>query len=107
MPACSQGLAFAAVAQLDAWEFSLESVEARGERSFGMYQLGSLKQLFFSPTAESFGVSAQIGSGMVRGGPEVRFHEGSTRVLSGFHQGSTRVPPWFYRVLLRLRGGAH
>ena len=34
----------------------------------------------FSPTAESFGVSAQIGSGVVRGGPEVRFHEGSTRV---------------------------
>ena len=35
---------------------------------------------YFSPTAESFGVSAQIGSGVVRGGPEVRFHEGSTRV---------------------------
>ena len=34
----------------------------------------------FSPTAESFEVSAQIGSGVVRGGPEVRFHEGSTRV---------------------------
>ncbi|CAJ1366092.1 unnamed protein product [Effrenium voratum] len=28
VPACSQGLAFAAVAQLDTWEFSLESVEA-------------------------------------------------------------------------------
>ena len=40
-----------------------------------------------SPTAESFGVSAQIGSGVVRGGPEVGFHEGSTRV---FLQGSTR-----------------
>ena len=36
--------------------------------------------LSHSPTAESFGVSAQIGSGVVRGGPEVRFHEGSTKV---------------------------
>ena len=35
---------------------------------------------FFSPTAESFGVSAQIGSGVVRGGPEARFHQGSSRV---------------------------
>ena len=36
----------------------------------------------FSPIAESFGfgVSGQIGSGVVWGGPEVRFHEGSTRV---------------------------
>ena len=59
--------------------------------------------LLFSPTAESFGVSAQIGSGVVRGGPEVRFHEGSTRVppgggpgwfgvRRGFHEGSTSVP---------------
>ena len=48
--------------------------------------------LIISPTAESFGVSAQIGSGVVRGGPEVRFYEGSTRVPLGFHQGSTRVP---------------
>ena len=39
----------------------------------------------FSPRAESFGVSAQIGSGVVRGGPQVRFHEGSTRVPRGFH----------------------
>ena len=42
----------------------------------------------FSPTAESFGVSAQIGSRVVRGGPEDKvprgFHEGSTRVLGGF-----------------------
>ena len=45
---------------------------------------------FCSPTAESFGVSAQIGSGVVRGSPEVRFHEGSTRVPRGFHEGSTR-----------------
>ena len=45
---------------------------------------------FYSPTAESFGVSAQIGSGVVRG-PEVRFREGSTKVPPGFHQGSTRV----------------
>ena len=44
---------------------------------------------FFSPTAESFGVSAQIGSGVVRGGPQVRFHEGSTRVPPGFREGST------------------
>ena len=52
-------------------------------------------QLFgkgFFPTAESVGVSAQIGSGAVRGGPEVRFHKGSTRVPPGFHQGSTRAP---------------
>ena len=42
------------------------------------------------PTAESFGVSAQIGSGVVRSGPEARFHEGSTRVPPGFHQDSTR-----------------
>ena len=40
----------------------------------------------FSPTAESFGVSAQIGSGVVRGGPEVRFHEGSTRVPPNIHK---------------------
>ena len=51
--------------------------------------------LLFSPTAESFGVSAQIGSGVVRGGPEVRFHEGSTR-----------VPPRFHEVLRGLWGGA-
>ena len=48
------------------------------------------KGFHFSPTAESSGVSAQIGSGEVRGGPAVRFHEGSTRVPSGFHQGSMR-----------------
>ena len=42
----------------------------------------------FSPTAESFGVSAQIGSGVVRGGPEVKFHKGSTtRVPQGFCEG--------------------
>ena len=41
---------------------------------------------FFPPTVESFGVSAQIGSGVVRGGREVRFHEGCTRVLPGFHK---------------------
>ena len=46
--------------------------------------------LFSPPTAESFGVSAQIGSGVVRSGPEVRFHEGSTVVPPGFHEGSTR-----------------
>ena len=48
--------------------------------------------MVFSPTAENFGVSAQIGSGVVRGAHEVRFHQGSTRVPPGFHQGSTRVP---------------
>ena len=65
-----------------------------------------------SPTAESFGVSAQIGSGVVRGDPELRFHQGSTRVppgfhqgsTRGFHQGSTRVPPDFHQVL-QGRGG--
>ena len=51
--------------------------------------------LLFFPTAGSFGVSAQIGFGVVRGGPEVRFHEGSTR-----------VPPGFHEVLRGLRGGA-
>ena len=56
----------------------------------------------FSPTAESFGVSAQIGSGVVRGGPEVRFHKGSTRVPPGFHQGSTRVPPEFRQASTRV-----
>ena len=45
----------------------------------------------FSPTAESFGVSAQIGSGVVRGGHEVRFHDGSTRVPP---RGSARVAGW-------------
>ena len=44
-----------------------------------------------SPTAESFGVSAQIGSGVVWGGPEVRFHEGSTRVP----RGSARATGWY------------
>ena len=39
--------------------------------------------LCFSPTADSFGVSAQIGCGVVRGGPEVRFHQGSTRFCEG------------------------
>ena len=62
--------------------------------------------VFFSPTAESFGVSAQIGSGVVRGSSEVRFHEGSTRVPPGFHQGFTRVPRGFHEVLRGLRGGA-
>ena len=62
--------------------------------------------LFFPPTAESFGVSAQIGSRVVRGGPEVRFHEGSTRVPRGFHQGSRRVLSGFHEVLRGLRGGA-
>ena len=45
--------------------------------------LGWFSRCFFPPTAESFGVSAQIGSGVVWGGPEVRFHQGSTRVPRG------------------------
>ena len=64
----------------------------------------------FSSTAESFGVSAQIGSGVVRGSPEVRFHQGSTRVpprLPGFHQGSTRVPPGFHQGSTRVPPGFH
>ena len=48
-------------------------------------------QARFSPTAESFELSAQIGFGVVRGGPEVRFHEGSFhQVPPGFHEGCTR-----------------
>ena len=39
-----------------------------------------------SPAAFSLGVSAQIGSGVVRGGPEVRIHESSTRVSPQFHE---------------------
>ena len=52
---------------------------ARKERERVLLRLWMLL-FFLSPTAESFGVSAQIGSGVVRGGPEVRFHESSTRV---------------------------
>ena len=48
----------------------------------------------YSPTAESFGVSAQLGPG-VRGSAEGRFHEGFTRVPRDFHE-----------VLRGLRGGA-
>ena len=54
----------------------------------------------FSPTAESFGVSAQIGSGVVRGDPELRFHQGSTIIPP-----SARFPPGFHQVLQGLRGG--
>ena len=61
----------------------------------------------FPPTAESFGVSAQIGSGVVRGGPEVRFHEDSTRVPRGFHQGSRRVSRGFHEGFTRVPGGFH
>ena len=49
---------------------------------------------FSSPTAESFGVSAQIGSGVVRGCPEVLLHGGSTRVPRG------SVSKKEYRMLL-------
>ena len=58
--------------------------------------LFSFTSAVFSLTAESFGVSAQIGSGVVRGDPELRFHQGSTRRSTGFTrvpQGSIRVPP--------------
>ena len=48
--------------------------------------------LIFSPTAESDGVSDQIGSGVVRGGSEVRFRKGSASVLRGFRDGSAIVP---------------
>ena len=56
------------------------------------------------------GVSAQIGSGVVRGGPEASFHEGSTRVPPGFHQGSTRVPRGFHegcKVVRALKRAPH
>ena len=59
-----------------------------GERAREKHQASFF---FLPPTAESFGVSAQIGSGVVRG----RFHEGSTRVSPGFHE-----------VLRGLQGGA-
>ena len=88
---------------------------------------------FFPPTAESFGVSAQIGSGVVRGDPELRFYQGSTRgstrVPPGFHQGfhqgstrfhqdstkgstrvppgSTRIPPGFHQGSTRVPPGFH
>ena len=67
--------------------------------------VGSICLFYYSPTAESFGVSAQIGSGVVRGDPELRFHQGSTRVPPGFHQGSTRVPPGFHQGSTRFCKG--
>ena len=71
---------------------TIQLAESRhGGGGFFFWYLG---WLVFSPTAESFGVSAQIGSGVVRGDREVRFHEGSTR-----------VPPEFHLVLRGLRGG--
>ena len=39
--------------------------------------------LFWEYVFLSFGVSAQIGSGVLRGGPEVRFHQGSAKVPRG------------------------
>ena len=44
---------------------------------------------------------------MVRGGPEVRFHEGSTKNPRGLHQGSTRVPPGFHQGSTRVPPGFH
>ena len=55
--------------------------------------------LVLSPTAESFGVSAQIGSRVVRGGREAGFHEGSTRVP----RGSAKAAGWCeHRMLLGM-----
>ena len=52
-------------------------------------RLTYFRKRVFSPTAESFGVSAQIGSGVVRGGPEVY------KVPRGSYEGSTGVPQEF------------
>ena len=52
------------------------------------------------------------GSGVARGGPEVRFHkapgfhQGSIRVPPRFHQGSTRVPPGFHQGSTRVPRGS-
>ena len=62
---------------------------------------------FYSPTAESFAASAQTGSGVVLGSPEVRFHQASNRLPPGCHQGATRVPSGFHEVLRGLRGCEH
>ena len=65
--------------------------------------LGSQPRLFVIfwkivfPTAASFGVSAQIGSGVVGGDPELRFHQGSTRGSTRVPPGSTKVPPRFHQ----------
>ena len=69
----------------------LSHTQIRANGSIYLYQA-------FPFTAESFGVSA-----LVRGGPEARFHQGSTRVPPGFHKGSTRVPPGFPKVLRGLQ----
>ena len=62
--------------------------------------------LVFSPTAESFGVSAQIGSGVVPDGPEVRFHEGSTRVPRGSARGESTACCWGCHLNLFFLGRA-
>ena len=70
----------------------------------------------YSPTAESFGVSADR-SGVVQGSTRVPqgFHKSSTRVTQEFykgstrvrlHKGSTRVTPGFHQVPRGLWGGA-
>ena len=41
-------------------------------------------QLLLFPQLKAFGVSAQIGSGVARGGHEVRFHEGFHQIHQGF-----------------------
>ena len=59
-----------ALGHVDVFVFEGKNKPTRNHHGFGL----------FPPTA---GVSAQIGAGVVWGGPEVRFHEGSTRVLRG------------------------
>ena len=57
----------------------------------GVYHYWTYKCVFFFiPQQLKAWVSAQIGCGVVRGGPELKFHEGSTKVPPGFQQDSTR-----------------
>ena len=60
----------------------------------------------YSPTAESSGVSAQIGSGVVRGGPEVRFHEGRGGVLLGISPDLIFQQGWTNPILSVKMGGS-
>ena len=73
---------------LFAWWFQVSKFQAVWKACFS----------FPPQTAE-----AQIGSGVVRGGPEVRHPRGSTR----FHQGSTRVPPGFHQGFHQVPPGFH
>ena len=67
---------------------------------------GSQRMRNVPPTAESFVVSAQIGSGVVLGGPEARFYQGSTSVPPGFHQGFSRVLAGFHQASKRVPRGS-